>query len=132
VDTKRKEMVVNDTWSLNQALEAVKEYYVTTYAPFLVCLYKDEPKISRNQQNTFRGWCRLIGDWNGDDAQAIHDFFCKKFLGVEVREAFGKTEEVIVGTSGMSRKAMSRFMQQTEAYIVQNLSEIKLPQWEDE
>lgn len=131
MDTNRKEMIVTDPWSLNQAREALKEYYASSYAPFVMCLYKDEPKHSRNQQNTFRGWCRLISDWNGDDPQAIHDFFCKKFLGIEEREAFGEIEEVIVGTGGLSRKSMSEFMQQIEAYIVQNLTEITLPQWED-
>lgn len=132
MDTSRKEMLVTDLWSLNEVRQAIKSYYNETYIPFVVCVYKEEPKHSRNQQNTFRGWCRLIGDWNGDDPQAIHDFFCKKFLGVEVREAFGEMEEVIIGTSGLSRKKMSELMQKIEAWIVQNLSEITLPQWEDE
>lgn len=94
-------------------------------------LYKPEPKHSRNQQNTFRGWCRIIAKWNGDDPQGVHDFFCKKFIGTEIRKAFGQEEEVILGTSSLSMKKMSDFMQQVEAWIAQNLPEITLPQWDD-
>lgn len=131
MDTNRKEFTVSNSWSLDLACNKLKAYYNSTYQPFIVAMYKQEPKHSRNQQNTFRGWCRLIGDWNGDNPQAIHDFFCKKFLGIETRKAFGKTEEIIIGTGELSIKKMSNFMQQVEVWIVKNLSEIKLPQWED-
>ena len=131
MDIDRIDLYVTDVHALNEARDQLSVYFKSTYQPFMVSIYKKPPKHTRAQQNTFRGWCRIIGDWNGDDPQALHDFFCKKFLGTEIRKAFDKEEEVIIGTSGLGVKKMSDFMQQVEAWIAQNLPEIKLPQWEE-
>lgn len=88
----------------------------------------------RAQQNLCWAWCRLVAAETGNDADHVHVYFRKKFLGMETHTVTfswqGKTiereVEDIVSTTGLSVKDMSRYMAQVEAFCAETLG-IRLP-----
>lgn len=88
----------------------------------------------RRQENLYRKWTRLVAAETGNDAECLHKFFAKKFLGTETKAVTfswqGKTiereVEDIVSTTGLTVKAMSTYMAAVEAFCLDTLG-IRLP-----
>lgn len=129
VDINQFEIQVTNHESYDFAKKQLDKVF-QSYQPFTITISPLKNRHTRAQQNTFRQWCRIVGKHTGYDPQALHDYFCKRFIGTKKSEAFGENDEIIIGSSSLGIKEMSEFMQKIECFIAQELPEIKLPQWE--
>lgn len=88
----------------------------------------------RAQENLYRKWTRIVANETGNDAEALHKWFARKFLGCEARTLTfswqGKTiereVEDIRSTTGLTVKEMSAYMAQVETFCAETLG-IRLP-----
>lgn len=88
----------------------------------------------RAQENLYRKWTRIVANETGNDAEALHKWFARKFLGTETKAVTfswqGKTiereVEDIRSTTGLTVKEMSAYMVQVETFCAETLG-IRLP-----
>lgn len=88
----------------------------------------------RRQEDCYRGWLRIVAKETGNEADVLHIWFKRKFLGVENKVARfswqGKTVEreleEVRSTTSLNIKEMGEFLTQIETFVATNLG-IKLP-----
>jgi hypothetical protein len=64
---------------------------------------------STNQRKYMWYIFELIAKETDNDKQVIHDYYCQKFLTVEI-EIFGKMQKITRGTSQLNTKEQETFM----------------------
>lgn len=92
-------------------------------------------KKRRAAENLYRQWCRIIASQTGNEAEHIHKYLARRFLGMERSvvsfQWHGNTHEREVddirSTTKLSIKEMSEYMAQVMAFADETLG-IILPQ----
>ena len=92
-------------------------------------------KKRRAQENLYRQWCRIIASQTGNNAEYLHKYFAKRFLGTERNTIYfpWKGEEIprevedICSTTKLTVKEMSQYMTDVEVFAAETLG-ITLPQ----
>ena len=107
--------VIRDEAALNRVFGEIRTLIVPG-KPYDV-IFRNFTQRRTIPQNS-RMWAMFgaIADYSGDDIQSVHDEMCYRFLGTEAYTILGKAHTRPVGTSGLTREQMTKFMDQLQVF----------------
>lgn len=117
-------IAINSMLSRNQAVGQVSS--IPLDGGYEVCVRKSSRNRSTKQNNLYWQWMSIIASETGDSVDDLHDYFKRKFLGLQARQVLDDVVITVKDSHSLSTKEFAEYMTQVQCFALQELN-IELP-----